>query len=370
MKMNLRQMKTAISKFRKADVSIIKDAEMRAKAQKLQAKQGGFTLLELLVVVAILAIIAGAVISSLDGQEELAAQKTTVHTMAALEEGFSVYKATSKRTLPAAMDSLICSDAIDATVNVANLETVPFPGLREHGAVDILAGASNAILGGTSNVARVGGGLTLDLGSSLVVVDVPASAAAPLTEAGLTSLRYAEAAVCNQVEDDSSFSDDSALVDVTKPNLIFSDLLLDDGEWEFGAGEEISFANYAADFEAGNNPSAIPLAILEEPGEITGNILNNEVIAVFGVGPNSDIVGDIVARAPSDGNGGPDKYSNFSVAVHIANCPAGEEAEDFEPGSCDPATWEDVDIRVVGILDAGGDGYNDEVAEARGNEEE
>ncbi|WP_296591234.1 type II secretion system protein [Methylophaga sp.] len=367
--MNLRQMKTAISKFRKADVSIIKDAEMRAKAQKLQAKQGGFTLLELLVVVAILAIIAGAVISSLDGQEELAAQKTTVHTMAALEEGFSVYKATSKRTLPAAMDSLICSDAIDASVNVTRLENGD--PLREHGAADILASASNAILGGTSNVARVGGGLTLDLGGSLVAVDVPASVAAPLTQAGLTSLRYAEAAVCNDVEDDSSFADDSALVEVTKPNLIFSDLLLDGGEWEFGAGEEISFAGYAAAWDDGDGAaSAIPLAILEEPGEITGNILNNEVIAVFGVGPNSDIVGDIVARAPSDGNGGPDKYSNFSVAVHIANCPDGEEAEDFVPGSCDPADWEEADIRVVGILDAGGDGYNDEVAEARGNEEE
>ncbi|MDT8371360.1 MAG: hypothetical protein RQ783_05110 [Gammaproteobacteria bacterium] len=47
--MNITQMKSAIKKFRSADVSVIKDDALRAKAQKLQGKQCGFTLLELLV---------------------------------------------------------------------------------------------------------------------------------------------------------------------------------------------------------------------------------------------------------------------------------------------------------------------------------
>ena len=356
--MNLRQMKTAISKFRNADVSIIKDAEMRAKAQKLQAKQGGFTLLELLVVVAILAIIAGAVISSLDGQEELAAQKTTVHTMAALEEGFAIYKATAKRTLPGELDSLICSDAVDADTNQAA------PTLAG------VAAASNAIIGGTSNVARVGGGVTLDLGDSLVVTDLASGAVAALADAGLTSLRYVDADFCNPSEADHATIPDTALVEVVKPNLIFRDALVEDGEWEFGAGRSLDLSTYVVNGET----ATVPMALLEEPAEITNSV--SDVVAVFGIGPDSEIVGDIVARAPSDGNGGPDKYSNFSVAVRIAQCTNGSgdltEAEDgFESGdACDQANWDFVTPKVVAILDAGGDAYDDEVAEARGNQEE
>ncbi|MBL1457523.1 MAG: type II secretion system protein [Methylophaga sp.] len=362
--MNLRQMKTAISKFRNADVTVIKDAEMRAKAQKLQAKQGGFTLLELLVVVAILAIIAGAVISSLDGQEELAAQKTTVHTMAALEEGFSVYKATAKRTLPSNLDSLLCTAQVDASGAAAAVIAGTDP--REHAGTAIVT--SGAILGGSSNVARVGGGLTLDLGGSLTPILVPANIAANVVDAGLTSLRYVDELACNDVEDDL-FSDDPALVDVTKPNLIFNTALLDDGEWEYGAGEEISFAGYSAAYDDGDGTAAaIPMAILEEGTEVSGSVGTNDVIAVFGIGSSSDIVGDIVARAPADGNGGPDKYSNFSVAVKIAECPAlGVEIGDT---GCTAADWTPADIEVIAILDAGGDAYDDEVAEARGNQEE
>jgi len=359
--MNLRQMKTAISKFRNADVSIIKDAEMRAKAQKLQAKQGGFTLLELLVVVAILAIIAGAVISSLDGQEELAAQKTTVHTMAALEEGFNIYRASAKRTLPGNLDSLICNSDIDASgagaSPVVYTDTLPTAG-------------NSVILGGVSNVARVGGGLTADLGGELTVIDVPASFAQPLVGAGLTSLRYVERNACDaNLSTDVTFldsDDDIALVDVVKPNLIFRAPLVDDGEWEYGAGVEIDFTGYEVDLSA----DPIPLAILSEATEITGNQNSNDVVAVFGIGPDSDLIGDIIARAPSDGNGGPDKYSNFSVAVKIAECPL-LDTEIGETG-CEVTDWEEPEdgIKVVAILDAGGDAYDDEVAEARGNQEE
>jgi prepilin-type N-terminal cleavage/methylation domain-containing protein len=366
MKMNLRQMKTAISKFRKADVSIIKDAEMRAKAQKLQAKQGGFTLLELLVVVAILAIIAGAVISSLDGQEELAAQKTTVHTMAALEEGFQIYRVTERRNLPGGMDSLICTSAVDvATDRDGNGLQIA----QNYTAVTV-PGASNAIIGGTSNVPRVGGGTTLDLGGELEIMDVDASFAAPLVNAGLTSLRYVDADFCDGTAGNDTTGVDTALVDVVKPNLVFNNYLGEDNdEWEFGAGTEVTFAGYAAEVEEGNDPGAITMAIVEEPAELTGNI--NDIVAVFGIGPSSEIVGDIIARAPSDGNGGPDKYSNFSVAVRIASCDIAQAVADFEANClADTTNWDDEDIEVVAILDAGGDAYDDEVAEARGNQEE
>lgn len=362
--MNIKQMKSMISKFRSADVSVIKDADMRAKAQKLQKKQGGFTLLELLVVVAILAIIAGAVISSLDGQEELAAQKTTVHTMAALEEGFQIYKASAKRTLPGNMDSLLCSSAVNAST--ANATPIDYT-------TTLPTAVDSTVLGGISNVARVGGGLTADLGGELVDIDVPANIAQNVVAAGLTSLRYVEGSTCDTtpVIGTSIFGtgEEEELVEVVKPNLIFRSPLVDGDEWEYGAGVEIDFTGY----EVATTPAAIPMAILEEATEITGNVNKNDVVAVFGIGPDSDLIGNIIARAPADGNGGPDKYSNYSVAVKIAECPTlDEDISETAGDTCGSDNWVEPEdgIKVVAILDAGGDAYDDEVAEARGNQEE
>jgi prepilin-type N-terminal cleavage/methylation domain-containing protein len=351
--MNIKQMKETISKFRAADVSVIKDDALRVKAQKLQAKQGGFTLLELLVVVAILAILAGSVISALSGQEEGAAQAVTVHTMATLEDGFGIYKATEKRTLPGDMDSLLCSTAVDASGTAPTITTI--------------SAGTTTKLGGTSNVAKVGGGMTKDLADNITVLNVTSGAMQAVVDAGVTSLRYVEAEFCNGTANSLGATEDGSpveLTDVSKPNLIFNDPIVEDGDWEFGAGRSLDLSSYGTSGNTGN----IPLAILEEVEEITGS--EEDVVAVFGIGPSSDMIGEIVRRAPFDGNAGPDKYSNFSVAVKIATCPAGNSIEEDSASGCAPSTWTSVEPEVVAILDAGGDSYYDEVAEAAGNEEE
>lgn len=358
--MNIKQMKSMISKFRSADVSMIKDADMRAKAQKLQNKQGGFTLLELLVVVAILAIIAGAVISSLDGQEELAAQKTTVHTMAALEQSLQVYRVSEKRRLPAELDSLICSDGVqdDYTMTPAQL-----------------TGSTNniALSDGTnaSNIARVNGGLTGDMYDSLVIANVTSGALSAMEDEGLTSLRYVNYTICNGTDNENLFTTgggfdedvvEPELAEVAKPSLLFRDPVVEDDEWEFGAGALVDLTTRA-------DTDTVPMAFYSEPAEL--GLDEGAVVAVFGIGPDAGIIGDYIARAPQDGNAGPDKYSNFSVAVKIADCPDGQEMEDFGT-ECAVADWENIgdDMRIVAILDAGGDAYDDEIAEAQGNEEE
>ena len=91
--MNINQIKTAIAKFKNADVSIIKDDALRAKAQKLQAKQKGFTLLELLIVVTLLATLATAALVAYDGIGENARDAAAATNITTLENTLRSYRA-------------------------------------------------------------------------------------------------------------------------------------------------------------------------------------------------------------------------------------------------------------------------------------
>jgi prepilin-type N-terminal cleavage/methylation domain-containing protein len=91
--MNIQQIKSAISRFRKADVSIIEDDKMRAKAQKLQAKEGGFTLLELLVVITLMATLATAALVAYENVGENAADASAATAITTMESALRNYRA-------------------------------------------------------------------------------------------------------------------------------------------------------------------------------------------------------------------------------------------------------------------------------------
>ena len=61
---------------------------------KRSMKKAGFTLLEVLMVVAMLAIVGGAIITSYGGLEDKAAKGTATHSIAAITEAFLVYDST------------------------------------------------------------------------------------------------------------------------------------------------------------------------------------------------------------------------------------------------------------------------------------
>ena len=109
--MNIKQMKRAISTFRSADVSIIKDDAMRAKAQTLQAKQKGFTLLELLVVITLLATLATAALVAYDGIGENARDASAATALTTLEGTLRNYRVIQGE-YPEQFDSLANADSV------------------------------------------------------------------------------------------------------------------------------------------------------------------------------------------------------------------------------------------------------------------
>lgn len=191
-----------------------------------------------------------------------------------------------------------------------------------------------------------------------------------IEDTGLTSLRYVSNTICNGTANEDLFTaaagfdadiEEPTLNEVTKPSLIFRSPLTEGTDWEFGAGASVDLTARAAGED-------VPMAYFTEPAEL--GLEEEAVVAVFGIGPDSGLIGEIIARAPQDGNVGADKYANFSVAVKIGECPTGTDIEDFAT-TCAPSLWTELDdIEVVAVLDAGGDAYDDEIAEAKGNEEE
>lgn len=118
--MNKNKIKTAIAKFKNSDVSIIKDDAMRTKAQKLQAKQKGFTLLELLVVITLLATLSTAALVAYDNVGENARDASAATSVNTLEGSLRSYRAIVGQ-YPEQFDSLANADA-DATIGNGALQ--------------------------------------------------------------------------------------------------------------------------------------------------------------------------------------------------------------------------------------------------------
>jgi prepilin-type N-terminal cleavage/methylation domain-containing protein len=159
--MNMKQMKSAISRFRAADVSVIKDEKLRNKAQTLQAKQGGFTLLELLVVITLLATLATAALVAYEGVGENAADASAATAITTMEGALRNYRAIEGE-YPEQFDNLANADAdttLPATTGAMALmsdETLGFFGQLSVAAGTVDAPAGTAFEAIANSLANAG----------------------------------------------------------------------------------------------------------------------------------------------------------------------------------------------------------------------
>jgi prepilin-type N-terminal cleavage/methylation domain-containing protein len=124
----------------------------------------GFTLLELLVVVAILAIIAGAAIGAYDGFEVLSANKEASRTIASVDNSVRMFT-TTKGSSPNKLDSLVAG--VPAACSLQNVCTVS-------------TATTNLLLKN----------MTSSIAGKLIYTTLTASQTSSLNKAGITALRY------------------------------------------------------------------------------------------------------------------------------------------------------------------------------------
>jgi prepilin-type N-terminal cleavage/methylation domain-containing protein len=287
---------------------------------KKNNKKTGFTLLEVLMVVAMLAIVGGAIITSYGGLEDKAAKGTATHTIAAVEEAFRLFDAT-EGGLPNNLESLIAATP-DTPVYQA--------GELDNAATDASGGVSAGLLG-----AKIAGKFTY--------VDTDPAA---LVAAGITKIRYLDlkgngAGGTLDIKDaDGDATTVGSLADITIPQHAFE--APRPGNKNRGRGYYVNAAG----------GTTIPLAVWS-PGT---NGYNNvkvggtptSVLVGLGLGNSSTLCGGGVfanlGHAPFYGNVAKNEYNHYIALIDISVSPA----------------------KVVAIVDSRGDFLDEEFAEATG----
>ena len=330
-------------------------------------KQSGFTLLELLVVVGILAIIGGALVSTFGGQEENAAQGTATNTIAGIENGLRVFEAVNDG-IPDNLESLICLPTAneDDAGAVANVSNTP-----------IAAGASAAAataypLGGQSNIAKVGGGMGAKLAGKFQIAKLDSSA---LISAGVTKLRYAAVTACT--DSSTAFDIGAALTQVTYGATIT------------GALQDVSIPNHIfASPRAGTgrnrgrgfsglinstNAATTPLMVWEADESGYNNVkvggAPTDVLVGLGIGNESNLVGNestaLYAKAPFYGQIGKDKYAHYIALVKVGTATLDTDGDSAtNPSGHVLSTFSAASIaEVIAVIDARGDFLDEEIAE-------
>ena len=290
-------------------------------------KQFGFTLLEVLMVVSMLAIVGGAIITSYGGLEQKAATSTGVHSLAAVKNSITVYQAT-EASLPNNMESLI---AATPTSPVFEAD------LPDNAAEGATAGAFAAHL-------------SPSLQSKFTITSIDPE---PLLDAGITMIRYMDLAGNATTDGDHDLAIKGAdglatavenVLEMDIPGHAFEIPLSTDGNRGRGYHVEVP-----AVVTAGGN---IPMAVWNAGDNGYNNLLvggaKTSVLVALGIGDASSLVGGgtftNLGDAPFHGGVAKNQYNHYVALIDV---------------SVEPA-------RFVGVVCPNGHMVDSEFAESRG----
>ena len=288
--------------------------------KKSYNKPSGFTLLEVLMVVAMLAIVGGAIITSYGGLETKAAKGSATHSIAAVEEAFRVFEAT-EGVLPNNLESLIA--ATPTTPEWQELEA-------DNSAADATGGVTAALVG-----SKFAGKFT--------VTEVDP---APLVAAGITKIRYLDLkgnGTGGTLDIKDAAGNETTVGDLSAISI---------PQHAFDAPRPTNKNRGRGYYVAAVAGTAIPLAIWNAGDndynivKVGGNV--GDVLVVLGLGNYSSLIGEGVftnlGHAPYYGAVAKNEYNHYCVLLDISGSVA----------------------KIIAVVDPRGDFLDEEFAEATG----
>lgn len=319
-----------------SDVANISDSELKSKFLKLKAaKQAGFTLLELLVVVAILAAIAGTASIALQDTDARASAAAHVAMMDELNKGIRTFRVLNKNTLPTNFDSLIQTTATDGATGAAQLS--------------VSAIEDVALMNMTAEIGEI------------------------LQGGGITSLRYVHNDAASDPADDGDCSDVEALINSRGNAVVAGNIFMSPAA--NGCGYSAPFSTTADTYTA---PATQPVVaiwtggaeriigadgagfdgtkIATAAGVISAGVAEAPVMMAVGLGPSSDLfnANDLggMTTVPVYRHVSESEYNRFTALFNIGTVNATTDGIDAA-----------VQVTLAAIVDGAGDTKEEELGE-------
>lgn len=265
---------------------------------KLHKKQSGFTLLEVLMVVAMLAIVGGVIITSYGGLEGKVSAGTGVHSLSALDNAFTVFAAT-EGSLPNNLDSLIAATPTTPTFVAGEVD--------------------NAAAGATAGV--LASLISHSLEEKLTVTPIDPE---PLLDVGITKIRYMDlkgngaGGTLDIKGADGAATEVDNIVDIDIPGRAFDVPVPADGNRGRG---------YYVNLVAGSN---VPMAVWNAGSNGYNNVQvggqPSSVLVALGVSDSASIIGEGIftklSSAPFHGGTAKNAYNHYIALVDVSVEPA------------------------------------------------
>jgi len=312
-----------------------------------------FTLLELLIIVAILAIVGGGLVTSFEGLQAQAAKASATNTIASLQNSIRTYQAMEGQ-LPSNVDSLLAAVPTAASITAVN-GVVAATGIDSFVGPDANDDLKNYL--GASK-----------MGKKVVAQALTADQVSNLIAAGITSARYLDSAslaggtLVIPDADGVAAQSIGAIADIDIPQLGFNAPRPGNNRnrgrgFEYTLNDALATQQFAV---WGGQNAATPVADYDNT-KVGADPL--AVLVAFGIGPDSSIVVGGKADTRTD-----DK--SLGNAGQIGSAPYyGDVSKSTYPSYVMLVDVQQNPARFVCVVDARGDFLAEEFAEQSGQKQ-